>query len=76
MANAKISNKVFRLKRAGTFNLPGIPDPVTFDNGEEFHIIGDVLYMKGFLVPGNLQHPIINWIVNNKILFVEDTRNF
>ena len=71
MANAKISNKVFRLKRAGTFNLPGIPDPVTFDNGEEFHIIGDVLYMKGFLVPGNLQHPIINWIVNNAHKFLE-----
>ena len=76
MANAKISNKVFRLKRAGTFNLPGIPDPLTFDNGEEFHIVGDVLYRKGFPVPAGFQGPIINWIVNNQILFVEDTRNF
>lgn len=76
MARVRIANTVFRLKRGGKFKLPGISDEVEFINGQEFHIVADLLYMNGFPVPGPMQGPIINWIVNNKILFVEDTRNF
>jgi hypothetical protein len=76
MARVKIVNTVFRLKRGGKFKLPGIKDEVEFTNGQEFHIVSDLLYMNGFPVPGPMQGPIINWVINNKRLFVEDTRNF
>lgn len=76
MARVKISNSVFRLKHGATIQVPGIPDAMTFINGEEFQIVADVLYMRGFPLPGGMQGPMINWVINNKNLFVGDTRNF
>lgn len=75
MARVKIANKVFRLKHGGEYDIPMLAK-MTFINGQEFHIVADLLYMNGFPVPGGMQGPLINWIVNNKLLFVEDTRNF
>jgi len=76
MGKVQTINKVFRLKRGGKFNIPGLRDELEFINGQEFHIVLDVLYMNGFPLPMAMQTPIINWIFNNKFLFVEDTRNF
>jgi hypothetical protein len=44
--------------------------------GEEFHIVMDVLYMGGMLLPAPFQDPIIKWIEANPKLFVDDTRQF
>lgn len=76
MARAKISNAVFRLKHGATVQVPGIPDAITLSNGEEFHIVGDVIYMRGHMLPPGMQDPMIDWVTKNKNLFVEDTRNF
>jgi hypothetical protein len=76
MARARISNAVYRLKHGKTVQIPGIPDPLVLRDGEEFHIVGDVLYMHGAMLAPGLQDPIINWIIKNPLLFVADTRNF
>ena len=74
MSRVKYSNKVFRLRKAMEVNLNGVPQPLQFTLGEEFHIVADVLYMQGFRVM--FQKPIIDWIEANPNLFVDDTRNF
>jgi hypothetical protein len=75
MAKVKITNKVFRLKHKKEITAPN-GDMLKFKSGEEFHIVADVLYMNGYLIPSGLQTFLINWVTNNKILFVEDTRIF
>jgi len=75
MAKVKITNRVFRLKHKKEIEAP-TGDMLKFKSGEEFHIVADVLYMNGYPVPAGLQTFLINWIMNNKILFVEDTRIF
>jgi hypothetical protein len=76
MKNIKYVNKVFRLKKPMVVNLNGIPEPLSFKLGEEFHIVTDVLYMNGTLLPPPFQEPIINWVESNPNLFVDDTRQF
>jgi hypothetical protein len=76
MSKIKYANKVFRLKKPMTVTFKGIPEPLNFKLGEEFHIVMDVLYMNGLLLPAPFQQPIINWIESNPRLFVDDTRKF
>jgi len=76
MAKKLIGDRVFRLKYAETVNLPEIGQAMDFANGEEFHIVAGVLYMKGYPVPGAMQRPIMEWILNNPTKFVNDNRNF
>jgi hypothetical protein len=76
MSRVKYANKVFRLVKPMTVNFNGIPEPLTFKLGEEFHIVADVLYMNGFPLAAPFQQPIINWIESNPRLFVDDTRKF
>lgn len=76
MAKREIADKVLRLKHGGNVNIPGIKDTITFDNGEEFHIVGGVVYMKGFPLPAPMQAQFKKWLLDNPSLFVEDTRNF
>lgn len=71
-----IQNRVYRLKQAFNLELPGYTDIMNFPPGQEFHIVQNVLYMGGFPLPGGLQKPLMDWIFANKMLFVEDTRNF
>lgn len=66
-----IQNKVYRLK-----NPIEIEHGLTFKGGEEFHIVSDVVYMQGHLVPPNLQIFMYNWIIKNPRLFIDDTRQF
>ena len=75
MANVRVINKVYRLKHGKKHNVPGIGD-LDFIDGEEFHIVSDMLYMRGYPLPGNMQQPLIKWINDNPSLFVYDTRNF
>lgn len=74
MSRVKYANKVFRLKKPMEVNLKGVPQPLQFKLGEEFHIVADVLYRQGHL--SMIQKPIIDWIEANPTLFVDDTRQF
>jgi hypothetical protein len=76
MAKKLIGDRVFRLKYAETLNLPEIPQPMEFADGEEFHIVAGVLYMKGFPLPGGMQRPLMEWILNNPRKFVSDNRGW
>jgi hypothetical protein len=76
MSRVNIENRVFRLKNGKKTNIPGINESFDFHNGQEFHIVADVLYMGGFPIPPTMQTPFMEWVLNNKNLFVEDTRNF
>lgn len=76
MAKKLIGDRVFRLKFAEKVNLPGIPQPLEFTDGEEFHIVSGVLYMKGFPLPGGMQRPVMEWVLNNPTKFVRDNRNW
>lgn len=73
---AKIVNKVYRLRYQNELQLPGYAEPLKFVNGQEFHIVNDVLYMGGHPVPMNMQKQIIDWITGNPHLFIGDTRQF
>lgn len=76
MSRVKITNKVYRLKHPQQLNVPGNPDELRFDGGQEFHIVADVLYMNGFPIPQSMQDYLIKWIMDNPLYFIEDTRNF
>tara|TARA_B100000927_G_C16042315_1_gene299583 strand:+ start:80 stop:310 length:231 start_codon:yes stop_codon:yes gene_type:complete len=76
MSDRLIADKVFRLKKGENLKLEGIPQVMEFNNGEEFHIVAGVLYMKGFPLPGGFQRPLIEWILNNPKKFIDDTRIF
>ena len=73
---AKYANKVWRLKFAESIQPKGFPQPLNFRDGEEFHIVHDVLYMQGHPVPAEMQRPIVEWIEKNPTKFVDDTRIF
>jgi len=57
MARVKIANKVFRLKHGGEYDIPMLAK-LTFINGQEFHIVADLLYMNGFPLPMAMQTPV------------------
>lgn len=66
-----IQNRVYRLKQPFT-----LMKDMTFKGGEEFHIVTDVVYMQGHMVPPEMQDMFYNWIVKNPKLFIDDTRQF
>jgi len=49
---------------------------MNFKSGEEFHIVNDVVYMQGAMLPPEMQDIFYNWITKNPTLFIDDTRNF
>ncbi len=61
-----ITNKIQVLKKAAKLNFG-----LEFPSNTEFHIVTDVVYMQGFMLPPNLQEYIYNWIVSNPTLFKE-----
>ena len=65
-----IQNKVYRLRRPHT-----LMKDMTFKGGEEFHIVTDVVYMQGAMLPPEMQPMFYNWITKNPQLFIDDTRN-
>lgn len=76
MGKVKYVNVALRLKRSETVQLQGLPQPMEFKSGDEFHIVGDVVYMKGFPLPPAMQPILFNWIDSNIHKFVNDTRQF
>lgn len=76
MSKVKYTNKVFRLKYAEAVKLAGLPEALNFKSGEEFHIVADVVYMNGFILPPGMQSVVFNWIDSNQNKFVDDTRQF
>ena len=71
----KNENKVWRLKHARPLRLPGTPE-MQLENGEEFRLVNEVLYMRGHILMAQLQQPMIKWIKDNPKLFIDDTRVF
>jgi hypothetical protein len=74
--NRKIGDKVYRLKHGQELELPNYKNTIKFSNGEEFHVINNVLYMRGVPVAPHLHDSILNWILDNPLLFINDTRQF
>lgn len=66
-----ITNKVFRLNKPHT-----LMKDMSFNGGEEFHIVTDVVYMQGHPLPPEMQNMFYEWITKNPNLFTEDTRRF
>ena len=66
-----IQNKVYRLKQPTS-----LAAGMDFKGGEEFHIVTDVVYMRGAMLPPEMQDMFYNWITKNPKLFVDDTRQF
>lgn len=66
-----IQNKVYRLRNPHT-----LAKGMDFKGGEEFHIVTDVVYMNGAMLPPEMQDMFYNWITTNSKLFIDDTRNF
>ena len=67
-----IQNQVYRLKHPQKDLQYGL----TFKGGEEFHIVMDVVYMQGNMLPPELQEFMYGWITGNSKLFIDDTRQF
>jgi len=61
-----ITDKILVLKKDAK-----LPNGLEFKTATEFHIVMDVVYMKGFPLPQTLQATIINWLENNKNLVKE-----
>lgn len=66
-----IQNKVYRLKQPFT-----LMKDMSFKGGEEFHIVMDVVYMQGHMLPPEMQNMFYEWLTKNPKLFVDDTRQF
>jgi len=66
-----IDNRVYRLKNPFT-----LMKDMEFKGGEEFHIVNDVVYMQGAMLPPEMQAMFYSWITKNPALFIDDTRNF
>jgi hypothetical protein len=65
-----ILNKVFILKD----KADNLDYQLVFNAGEEFHIVTDVVYMRGHMLPPDLQNYIYNWLTENPNLFRIDNR--
>jgi hypothetical protein len=68
---AKITNKVFRVKK--DFKLP---NGIEVKRPQEIEVVMDVVYMNGFPIPTELQVTFLKFIIENPGYFVDDTRNF
>jgi len=53
-----------------------VSNGIEFKKGQEIELVGGVIYMSGFPLPFNLQSMISSWMINNKELLLNDTRNF
>jgi len=74
MARVKITQKILILKK----DVELIKD-LTLSAGTEIEIVSDVVYIKGYPVPPEMQNIFFNWILknmNDNSLFKEDFRRF
>tara|TARA_R110000851_G_scaffold326220_1_gene494679 strand:- start:767 stop:967 length:201 start_codon:yes stop_codon:yes gene_type:complete len=62
---------VYKLKKDSK-----VANGIEFKKGNEFEIVGGVLYMGGFPIPFNMQQTIISWMGINSHLLINDTRNY
>lgn len=61
-----ISNKILLLKKEAK-----LKNGLEFPAATEFHIVMDVVYMKGFPLPQSLQATMMTWLNDNPRLFKE-----
>jgi len=64
-----IQSKIYILK-----NAVELDQGLSFNGGEEFHIVSDVVYMQGHMLPPDMQDYFYNWITKNPKLFRMDVR--
>lgn len=67
----RIEQLVLRLKQEAT-----LPNGLKFPTGTEFEIVMDVVYMRGFPLPPDIQTTMYSWLTTNPNLFIDDTRKF
>lgn len=69
-----IDQKILRLKKDVVLDKD-----LKFDEGTEFEIVADVVYIKGFMIPPDLQQFMYSWLVENmgnNDIIKEDFRRF
>lgn len=66
-----MKNGVYRLKQDAT-----LPNGGEFKTGQEFEVVGDVVYVGGHPIDFRAQKTILSWMEKNPKLFINDTRNF
>ena len=66
-----ISNKLFILKEN-----KDLGNGLGFQEGQEFHIVSDVVYMQGMPITMDMQKFMYKWITENEKLFRLDSRSF
>ena len=59
-----------------TLQSPQKVGEIEFKQGQEFNIINEVVYMEGFPLPLGWQSLVLNWIKDNKKLFIIINREF
>jgi len=64
-----IQDRIYRLKKAT--NLGG---NLEFPDGQELHIVNDMVYVGGWPLPPELQDEVYTWITKNEKLFLIDER--
>tara|TARA_R110000772_G_scaffold74963_1_gene163037 strand:+ start:592 stop:789 length:198 start_codon:yes stop_codon:yes gene_type:complete len=64
-----VQSKIYILKAAIELD-----HGLSFKGNEEFHIVSDVVYMQGHMLPPDLQDYFYNWITKNPKLFRIDIR--
>jgi len=74
MSKVKIVDCVYRLKSDQTISMSG--NEIKFHSGQELHIVQDVVYVNGYMVPVETQRFLNEWITNNPNLFILDNRNW
>lgn len=66
-----MNGTVYRLKQDAV-----VAKDLVLKAGQELEIVMGVVYMGGFPIPPNMQQLFMNFINNNKNLFIDDTRTW
>lgn len=66
-----MKNGVYKLIKNAT-----LPNGITFNAGQEFELVSQVLYMGGHPIDFRAQQTILKWMEANKQLFKNDTRGW
>jgi hypothetical protein len=66
-----MNGQVYRLKKDAE-----VTKGLSLKAGQELEIVMNVVYMGGFPIPPDMQTLFLNFIKNNKELFVDDTRTW
>ena len=66
-----MKNGVYILKEKS-----GLTPDIQFNKGQEFEVVGKMVYVNGHPLPFEMQVDIYRWMTQNNDLFINDTRDF